>query len=867
MEKDMLSLYPSHLQERRASGPPVLHVNVLCGLSNEDITSSSFVATIGRSSSTGAGTLNRVNPTSSIPASATAFASRRARDGSLSPLRSFHSSSVANGTSPVQSSTLAKPVLDLSQVRCIPIDQWVPDAHVVNCMAPDCGNSFSLFNRKHHCRMCGRVFCSSCCNNLVYIPAAVAQNAANSSTDGMAMGSCTATSYTPVSSAITSELQQFHRACARDGSAPSNGMRRGLQSPITSAPDLFPATSMTLHHGSLVVCGEGSGSLPSSALNSVVAMTTAPSPSSPSTQTAVPCRVCASCSYEVQLVVSTRQENGEPRRRSRGELKMIQRVLLVNIMTFLTLRDLANVSLVSADFYFMSRDNIIWYQYNMTRWAQESELPRLSSLKSHAEASRTQQQKGLSWYASSSGSAARNSLAEDMFNSAPVIQDAAALSESEAAKRVISLHARYSYTQFLDFARRQEMARCEGLSSFSLGARILLSSPIRVALVGPCGIGKTASVRAFLGEKLSQMVVRPTIGFERRAVTVRLARGLSTEAVLHIYDLSGADRYRELRRFVCRHCHAIGLCYDPSRKMTLVQAADIMMELEGALGPQSVVVCGLVRQPTRASSSGSVPLDCHKADPTHLPATMAALHLSTLPKREGQSLQSLPVDPAAPVSTGALTGELMLATPLCGVSNGTKTPLQSSSSSTSTTARFSGVTAESNGDQSDDRLQANTATSTMALLRAVPLSSTTPAPALPPFTTATSSGGSLEVSAEDAVGITVRGHSSIQCPLLHPTPFFEAVVQSVLDRLVEATVASTSTISEISAVLAMQSGGSGRRNSSTCSAGSLSAGSAPRSTIQASSVRRRPHASRAIVQDLLNLTMQPCALDILLDRK
>lgn len=31
-----------------------------------------------------------------------------------------------------------------------------------NCMSVDCGSKFSIYKRKHHCRFCGRVFCSKC---------------------------------------------------------------------------------------------------------------------------------------------------------------------------------------------------------------------------------------------------------------------------------------------------------------------------------------------------------------------------------------------------------------------------------------------------------------------------------------------------------------------------------------------------------------------------------------------------------------------------------------------------------------------------------------------------------------------------------
>ena len=37
---------------------------------------------------------------------------------------------------------------------------WIPDERVKRCFG--CGASFSTFRRKHHCRSCGRVFCSAC---------------------------------------------------------------------------------------------------------------------------------------------------------------------------------------------------------------------------------------------------------------------------------------------------------------------------------------------------------------------------------------------------------------------------------------------------------------------------------------------------------------------------------------------------------------------------------------------------------------------------------------------------------------------------------------------------------------------------------
>lgn len=42
-------------------------------------------------------------------------------------------------------------------------DRWMKDSEVSSCLA--CKNSFSFMVRKHHCRLCGRIFCYACANN------------------------------------------------------------------------------------------------------------------------------------------------------------------------------------------------------------------------------------------------------------------------------------------------------------------------------------------------------------------------------------------------------------------------------------------------------------------------------------------------------------------------------------------------------------------------------------------------------------------------------------------------------------------------------------------------------------------------------
>ncbi|NP_001080011.1 myotubularin related protein 3 homeolog L [Xenopus laevis] len=48
------------------------------------------------------------------------------------------------------------------------LTRWVPDHVALNCY--NCDSTFWLASRKHHCRNCGNVFCSSCCNQKAAVP-------------------------------------------------------------------------------------------------------------------------------------------------------------------------------------------------------------------------------------------------------------------------------------------------------------------------------------------------------------------------------------------------------------------------------------------------------------------------------------------------------------------------------------------------------------------------------------------------------------------------------------------------------------------------------------------------------------------------
>lgn len=437
-----------------------------------------------------------------------------------------------------------KPTLDPSQLRVCPEDCWVPDAQVLTCMAHDCNVSFSLFCRKHHCRLCGRLFCAACCSHVITLP-------------------------------------NHH-----------TGSSLGYASPCAENAGLFPSQLSTSHRSADKSFGGQLVSFYSFPFSRSSSQPQQPCVSSPTTVAAPPTtttyRICSSCYYEIQLAIPRRDHAGEVRRKCRGELKMFQWSLLVRVLAYLNMQDLLEASLVSSDFYFISRDNLIWYQYNMAQRQEEE----------------------MQWTIPANANSSAFSLNSGFFQRRKQPQtfgtDFGDVASPVTSKSVISLHARYNFTQFLDFARRKEMARCKGLSSFSACAQLLLSSPLKIVIIGPSSVGKTLLVQHYVGPQAdgaqSLRGPLPTMSFERYEKTVHVAGALTADVKLHIYDISGETRFEELRRLICSHSHAIGLCYDPQRKNTLLEAANIMMGVEPALGPQPVVVCGIVRDATMSAA-------------------------------------------------------------------------------------------------------------------------------------------------------------------------------------------------------------------------------------------------------------------------
>ena len=48
---------------------------------------------------------------------------------------------------------------------------WIPSKNISKCFK--CKGRFSIVNRKHHCRMCGRIFCSDCSDEWGVIPSLI----------------------------------------------------------------------------------------------------------------------------------------------------------------------------------------------------------------------------------------------------------------------------------------------------------------------------------------------------------------------------------------------------------------------------------------------------------------------------------------------------------------------------------------------------------------------------------------------------------------------------------------------------------------------------------------------------------------------
>eukprot|EP00658_Telonema_sp_P-2_P086135 TRINITY_DN9986_c0_g1_i2.p1 TRINITY_DN9986_c0_g1~~TRINITY_DN9986_c0_g1_i2.p1 ORF type:complete len:274 (+),score=28.57 TRINITY_DN9986_c0_g1_i2:210-1031(+) len=194
-----------------------------------------------------------------------------------------------------------------------------------------------------------------------------------------------------------------------------------------------------------------------------------------------------------------------------------------------------------------------------------------------------------------------------------------------------------------------------GFANFANSAKQLLSKAIKVAVIGPAGVGKSTLIQTFLqvggGGQLAGNVpvgsspvsvggsggfeaavghtrsntytggvsparsggvvgvphstaYRPTAGLVVSQKRVAVRGGLiAPQSCVTLFDVGGDQRYEMLRGLIGRSVHAVILCYDVTSKESLVQAAVQMSQLEPFLGPQPVIVCGIVPPNTSSSSA------------------------------------------------------------------------------------------------------------------------------------------------------------------------------------------------------------------------------------------------------------------------
>ena len=517
-------------------------------------------------------------------------------------------------------------------VTCVPTSRWVPDQHTTQCMAPDCRQQFSLFNRKHHCRICGKIFCTNCCSKSLSAPAVYATLATTEETNRLAH---------------RADHSTAAAAAAAGGPSGGGGRTHGHVKSVSSGADVATASSSA---AATVAAGQHAPNAAATAAAAspaaVIAAATAQKPSM------VTVKVCRECYYDHQLAVCRRDiATAEPRRRQRGELKMMQRARLIQICSYLPMADLFNFSLVCSDFYFITRDNAIWIWLNAARWPDK----RLT---------------GRSLAGNNANSNANNNNGNNSYAVAKYRPN----SDDD-----LSYHCSYNFTQFLHYCHLLESTRCEGLSNFANSARHVLSGYVKVAVIGPECVGKTLMIQRFLNGGAACVAspsssapaadaaahhqgaavgggggvtvgggghhptpvaspataqpqqsaphhhpncvyplvpagagahtYRPTAGLAVSQKQVVITGGLSLEASgLTIIDVAGSAACDKLRAMACRGAHAIIMCYNAHSKKSLIDAAMQAFALEAELGPQPIIVCGI------AGSQGQRPLEVSPAE-------------------------------------------------------------------------------------------------------------------------------------------------------------------------------------------------------------------------------------------------------------
>ena len=88
----------------------------------------------------------------------------RAQDAKGEP-QAFYLAASSAGDKDAWLAAVGKVLADPMRPRLCSRSQWRNDQSVVGCMA--CGQPFTVFVRRHHCRICGNIFCAVCTDRIL----------------------------------------------------------------------------------------------------------------------------------------------------------------------------------------------------------------------------------------------------------------------------------------------------------------------------------------------------------------------------------------------------------------------------------------------------------------------------------------------------------------------------------------------------------------------------------------------------------------------------------------------------------------------------------------------------------------------------
>lgn len=103
-----------------------------------------------------------LRPTEHFPVLATPMTPPKSTRASLEHLEDRHENPLEQSDLDIYLQQGMAQQEDLGDVTGPPsTDHWKPDELSDNCDAPQCRTNFNVFVRRHHCRHCGHIFCSS----------------------------------------------------------------------------------------------------------------------------------------------------------------------------------------------------------------------------------------------------------------------------------------------------------------------------------------------------------------------------------------------------------------------------------------------------------------------------------------------------------------------------------------------------------------------------------------------------------------------------------------------------------------------------------------------------------------------------------